>query len=69
MADVEKDSCVSSVLKKGDVIVKLDGNKTDTIAYLRYELYKHKAGDSVDITFIRDGKTVTKTVKLNKLKG
>jgi serine protease Do len=69
VVEVEKDSCVSDVLKKGDVIVKLGGNKTDTIAYLRYELYKHKAGDSVDITFIRDGKTVTKSIKLNKLKG
>lgn len=69
VAEVEKDSCVSDVLKKGDVITKLGGNATDTIAYLRYELYKHKAGDKVSITFVRDGKTLTKEVVLGKLKG
>lgn len=69
VADVEKNSCVNGVLKKGDVITKLSGNPTDNIAYLRYELYKHKAGDKVFITFIRDGKNYTKDVILGKLKG
>ena len=69
VADVEKNSCVNDVLKKGDVITKLSGNPTDNIAYLRYELYKHKAGDKVSITFIRDGKNYTKDVILGKLKG
>ena len=69
VADVERDSCVNGVLVKGDVITKLGGESTDNIAYLRYELYKHKAGDRVSITFIRNGKSVTKEIVLGKLKG
>ena len=43
-------------LKKGDVITALAGKKVKDIAYLRYELYQHNAGDRVEITYIRDGK-------------
>ena len=32
------------------------GKKVKDIAYLRYELYQHNAGDRVEITYIRDGK-------------
>ncbi len=43
-------------LEKGDVIVALAGKKVKDIAYLRYELYQHNAGERVEITYIRDGK-------------
>ena len=43
-------------LKKGDVIVALAGKKVKDIAYLRYELYQHNAGERVEVTIIRDGK-------------
>ena len=43
-------------LKKGDVITALAGKKVKDIAYLRYELYQHNAGDRVEITYMRDGK-------------
>lgn len=48
-------------LQKGDIITKIAGKATKDIAYLRYELYQHSAGDEVEITFIRDGKA--KTIK------
>ena len=53
-------------LTKGDVIIKLAGKKVKDYAYLRYELYQHQAGDTVEITYIRDGKEKTAKVKLGK---
>lgn len=51
-------------IQKGDVIIKLDGNKIKNHAYLRYELYQHQAGDTIEITYIRNGKEHTTKVKL-----
>ena len=51
---------------KGDVITKLNGNKVKDTAYLRYELYQHQAGDTIEITFIRDKKEKTTKVTLSK---
>ncbi|MBR3049606.1 MAG: trypsin-like peptidase domain-containing protein [Bacilli bacterium] len=43
-------------LKKGDVITKINGNKVKDYAYLRYELYQHQAGDTIEVTYIRNGR-------------
>lgn len=59
-------AAADSELEKGDVIVKIDDNKVKNIAYLRYELYQHQAGDTIEITYIRDGKEHTTKVKLGK---
>lgn len=40
-------------LQVGDIITKIDGIAVKNIAYLRYELYQHQAGDTISITFIR----------------
>ena len=53
-------------LKTGDVIIKLDKNKVKDTAYLRYELYQHQAGDTIEVTYIRDGKEHTTKVTLSK---
>ena len=53
-------------LEKGDVIIKLAGTEVKDYAYLRYELYQHQAGDTVEIVYIRDGKEKTTKVKLGK---
>ena len=55
-----------SDLKSGDVITKLNGEKVENTAYLRYELYKNKPGDTIDITYIRDGKEHSTKVTLTK---
>ncbi len=59
-------SAAKSDLKKGDVIIKIDNAKVKNIAYLRYELYQHQAGDTIEITYIRDGKEHTTKVTLGK---
>lgn len=55
-----------SDLKPGDVIIALNGAKVKDSAYLRYELYKNKPGDTIDITYIRDNKERTTKIELGK---
>lgn len=62
----ENSGASKSDLKPGDVIVELNGEKVKDSAYLRYELYKNKPGDTIDITYIRDGKEKTTKVELGK---
>lgn len=64
VVEVTKDSPASGVLEKGDVITKINGEDIKNTAYLRYELYKYSAGDTIEITFIRDNKTKTEKIKL-----
>lgn len=62
---VEKNSAAFNAgLQSGDIIVKINDTEVSNVAYLRYELYKHKIGDSIKITIVRDGKEKTITVKL-----
>lgn len=53
-------------LTTGDVITKIDDKEVENSAYLRYELYQHQAGDTIKITYIRNGKENTVNVKLGK---
>ena len=62
----EKSGAASSDLKKGDVITKINGEKVKNAAYLKYLLYKYNPGDTVKITYNRNGKEATANVKLTK---
>lgn len=42
-------------IKKGDLIVSVDGEKIENSAHFRYILYRHKIGDSITISYLRDG--------------
>jgi len=53
-------------LKKGDIIVALNGENTGSIAEFRYELYKHDVGEKVELTFYRNGKITKTTITLGK---
>lgn len=53
-------------LKKGDIIVKIGEAKVTSIAELRYELYKHEIGESVEFVLYRDGKKQKASVTLGK---
>ena len=69
VVEVSKDSGASkSDLKKGDVITKLNNEKSSNVAYLRYELYKYSAGDTITVTYLRDGKEKTTKIKLTEYK-
>ena len=53
-------------LKQYDVIKAIDDTEVKTTSDLQNELYKHKLGDSVQLTIYRDGKEKTVTIQLTK---
>lgn len=53
-------------LKKGDIITKLGNEKVESRAELRYQLYKYSVGDTVRITYYRDGKENITNATLDK---
>ncbi len=60
----EGTGAAKSDLKKGDVIIKINDTKVKDIAYLKYELYQHQAGDTIEITYLRNNKEKKTKVKL-----
>lgn len=64
VASVVNNSSAEGILEAGDVITKINNEKVSNAAYLRYELFKHKIGEKIKITFIRNGNTKTKEVTL-----
>ena len=53
-------------LKKYDVITKIDDTEIAGSGDLRDALYKHKVGDTIKISYYRDGKEKTVDAKLTK---
>jgi len=51
-------------VEPGDVITEVDGTAINQTTSLTSLLDKHKPGDKVTLTIVRDGKTITKTVTL-----
>ena len=53
-------------LKKGDIVVKLGEENISGLAEFRYELYRHKVGDKLAVSYYRDGKLKTAFITLGK---
>lgn len=53
-------------LQMGDVITKIEDYEVTSVARLKYYLYKYAPGEKVKITYVRNGKTTTATIKLEK---
>ena len=53
-------------LKKGDIIIAINDEVVNNIAYLRYELFKYKPGDTIQLTIFRNMKQYKVGVKLSK---
>lgn len=69
VTEVEDGSPASKAgLIKGDVITKINDVDIKTIASFRYELYKHRPGDSVTLEYYRgkDKKSANVTLATNK---
>lgn len=56
-------------LRPGDVITEFDGKPVDSGPTLISEIWTHKPGDKVRITYERDGREVTATVTLGEREG
>ena len=53
-------------LKDGDIITKVDGEKVTTVSEFKYQLYRHKIGDTIEVNYYRNGKEAKATLKLDK---
>ena len=53
-------------LELGDVIVEIDGVKVDDSSHFRYELYKHKVGDTVSVKYYRGDDIKDTSIKLDE---
>ena len=53
-------------LRAGDIVTAINGEEVTTSAEFKYELYKYSIGDSVEVTYYRDGKEAKTRVKLDK---
>ncbi len=53
-------------IKRGDVIIKVDGSKIKNPTDLAIKIGSYKPGTEVDITVIRNGSIIDKKVKLSK---
>ena len=53
-------------IKEGDIIIKLDDVEVSDVAHLRFELYKHKVGETITITVKRNNKEHNLKVTLTK---
>ena len=53
-------------LQKYDVITKVDDKTISSTTELQSALYSHSIGDSMTVTYYRDGKEETTTIKLDK---
>ncbi|MCM1107662.1 MAG: trypsin-like peptidase domain-containing protein [Clostridium sp.] len=68
--EVEENMAAAEIgLKKGDVIVGIDDRQISKMSELQEELAKHRPGDKIKITYMRDKKKVTKTVTLRNAEG
>ena len=67
--EISSDGSVADVLKAGDVIVALDGVKIEKMSQLHEQLTKHRPGDKVEMSYIRDKKTHKTTVTLRNVQG
>ncbi len=65
ITEITKNSAAENAgLQAGDIITMVNSEEVKTIAYFRYALYQHDAGDEIEITYYRDGKTNTVKVTL-----
>jgi Do/DeqQ family serine protease len=56
-------------LKEGDIIIGVDGRKTNTVANLQEMVARKRPGDKVEVEYIRDGKTLKTTATLKNFAG
>lgn len=70
VTDVTKESAAEKIgLKEGDIITKIGDSKIEDPDDLSSVITKHKVGDKVTITWLRDKKEHKATAELTKWKG
>ena len=63
---VQKNMPANGHLQQYDIITKIDDKAISSNTELQSALYSHSIGDSMTVTYYRDGKEETTTIKLDK---
>lgn len=63
---VPNSGAAAAGIKKGDLITEVNGQQVNTQPQLQEQIVRYQPGDNISVSFIRDGKPMTATVKLNK---
>lgn len=66
---VEGSTAEEAGLRKGDVVTAIDGKEVGKMAELQEELSKHRPGDKIKLTYMRDKKVKSETVTLRNAQG
>ncbi len=66
---IEGGSADDAKLKENDVIIKLDNVDINTVSELQEQVGKHRPGDKVRITYLRNGKETTVHVTMKNVAG
>lgn len=59
---LEASSADDAGLKKGDIIISVDGKNTNTVAQLQEQVNRFRPGDKTEVSFVRDGKIQNTTI-------
>jgi serine protease Do len=68
-AIIEKGAAEEAGIKENDVIIKVDEANVASVGELQEQVSKHRPGDKINVTYIRDGKEKTVPVVLKNLDG
>jgi serine protease Do len=66
---IEDGSASDAGMKENDVIIKLDEQQVNTVAELQEQVGKHRPGDKVNVTYLRNGKETTVSLVLKNASG
>ncbi len=67
---IQKDGAAAkSGLKEGDIILRINGQPTNTRSQFEEELSYHSLGDKIDVLFLQDGKEKSTSVTLTNREG
>ena len=66
---IENGAAQAAGIKENDVIVKVDEAVVASVGELQEQVSKHRPGDKINVTYIRDGKEKTVPVVLKNLDG
>lgn len=65
----ENSAGLAAGLKKGDIIIGIDGRTVNNVANLQELVARKRPGDKIDVEYIRDGKTSKATATLKNFSG
>ncbi len=66
---VDGGSAADANIKANDVIIKLDGVNINSVSELQEQIGKHRPGDRVSVTYVRNGRETTVPVTLKNVAG